>query len=80
MEDDWPCDDDACGEAEADVRCDYCDRPATWHAAWKTAAMPATAFAYACDLHRFAGMVPIDEPIQASLDHLPTAVDREDAG
>ncbi len=35
MEDDWPCDDDACGEAEADVQCDYCDRPATWHAAWK---------------------------------------------
>ena len=59
MEDDWPCDDDACGEAEADLQCDYCDRPATWHAAWRTPTAPGPAFAYACDEHRTDRMVPL---------------------
>jgi hypothetical protein len=54
-------------------RCDYCGRPATWHVAWKTPAMPSPAFFYACDEHRQKVMVPIDEPITTYLD--PTIED-----
>ena len=44
-------------------QCDYCDRPAAYHAAWTTATTPASALAYACDEHRFEGMTPIEEPL-----------------
>jgi hypothetical protein len=44
-------------------RCDYCDRPITWHGFWQTSTMPAPALAYTCDLHRRPGMVPIGEPV-----------------
>jgi len=54
------------------AKCDYCDRPATWRAAWQTPTTPGPDIvAYACDRHRAEGMVPIDEPLKASLDHLP---------
>jgi hypothetical protein len=51
--------------------CHYCGRPATWHAAWQTPTMPAMAFAYACDEHKFEGMTPLDEPLGPILEHLP---------
>jgi hypothetical protein len=42
-----------------DARCDYCDRPATWHAAWQTPTMSEPTVAYACNEHRFEGMTPL---------------------
>jgi hypothetical protein len=51
-------------------KCDRCDRPATYHAAWQTRTMPASGFAYACDEHRFEGMTPLDEPLGPILEHL----------
>jgi hypothetical protein len=51
------------------AKCDYCDRPATWRAAWQTPTTPGPDIvAYACDRHRAEGMVPIDEPVQTSPD------------
>jgi hypothetical protein len=52
-------------------KCDACDKPAVWHAAWQTSAMSAPAFARACDEHRFEGMAPLDEPLGSILEHLP---------
>ena len=50
--------------------CDYCDRPATWHAGRKTATMPGPSFAYTCDEHRFEGMVPMDTRLDESSEGL----------
>ena len=52
------------------IHCDWCDRPPTWHLAWKTPTMPAPAFAYACDEHRLEGMVPMGVPVIV-WEHLP---------
>jgi hypothetical protein len=58
-----------------DARCDYCDRPATWHAAWQTPTMSETTIAHACDERRFEGMTPLDQPPGLLLEHLPARVD-----
>ena len=60
-------------------QCDYCDRPATYHAAWTTATTPASALAYACDEHRFEGMTPIEEPLGPILEDLPAREAESDA-
>jgi hypothetical protein len=52
-------------------QCDYCDRPATYHAAWQTPSMPAPKIAHTCDEHRFEGMIPVGEPVEKHLEHLP---------
>ena len=58
------------------AKCDYCDSPATWHAAWQTPTMSAPTVAYACDEHRFQGMTPLESPIET--ERLPDVADREE--
>lgn len=59
--------------------CHFCDRPATWHLGWKTATMPAPAFAYSCDEHQLEGMVPLESPVGAYAGHLPGRIAPPDA-
>ena len=39
--------------------CDYCDRPATWHAASQTPTTFEATVAHTCDEHQRVTLIPI---------------------